>query len=87
MTCPPTIQGYLLTEVSTPPTILDCLLTSPQLQEAVGGAGVVVVCVPSVVVVVAVFDPGAGVEELTDCEVLFFSHTYEFFAVQFWFLK
>ena len=74
-------------EVSTPPTILDCLLTSPQLQEAVGGAGVVVVCVPSVVVVVAVFDPGAGVEKLTDCEVLFFWHTYEFFAVQFWFLK
>ena len=73
-------------EVSTPPTILDCLFTSPQLQEAVGGAGVVVVCDPSVVVV-AVFDPGAGVEELTDCEVLFFSHTYEFFAVQFWFLK
>ena len=60
-------------EVSTPPTILDCLLTSPQLQEAVGGAGVVV-CVPSVVVVVAVFDPGAGVEG-TDCEFLFFSHT------------
>ena len=74
-------------EVSTPPTILDCLLTSPQLQEAVGGAGVVVVCVPSVVVVVAVFDPGAGVEELPDCEFLLFSHTYEFFAVQFWFLK
>ena len=64
----------MLIEVSTPPTILDCLLTSPQLQEAVGGAGVVVVCVPSVVVVVAVFDPGAGVEG-TDCEVLFFSHT------------
>ena len=76
-----------MTKVSTPPTILDCLLTSPQLQEAVGGAGVVVVCVPSVVVdVVAVFGPGAGVE-LTDCEFLFFSHTYEFFAVQFWFLK
>ena len=73
-----------MTEVSTPPTILDCLLTSPQLQEAVGGAGVVVVCVPSVVV--AVFDPGAGVE-VTDCEFLFFSHTYEFFAVQIWFLK
>ena len=61
-------------EVSTPPTILDCLLTSPQLQEAVGGAGVVVVCVPSVVVVVVLFDPGAGVE-VTDCELLFFSHT------------
>ena len=79
----------MLTEVSTPPTILDCLLTSPQLQEAVGGAGVVVVvvvCVPSVVVVVAVFDPGAGVE-VTDCEFLFFSHTYGFLAVQFWFLK
>ena len=76
----------MLTEVSTPPTILDCLLTSPQLQEAVGGAGVVVVCVPSVVVVVALFDPGAGVEVI-DCEVLFFSHTYEFFEVQFWFLK
>ena len=73
-------------EVSTPPTILDCLLTSPQLQEAVGGAGVVDVCVPSVVVVVAVLDPGAGVEG-TDCEFLFFSHTYEFFEVQFWFLK
>ena len=69
-------------EVSTPPTILDCLLTSPQLQEAVGGAGVVVVCVPSVVVVVAVFDPGAGVEGM-DCVFLFFSQTYEFFAVQF----
>ena len=86
MTCPPTIQGYLLTEVSTPPTILDCLFTSPQLQEAVGGAGVVVcaasvvvVCVPSVVV-------GAGVE-VADCEFLFFSQTYEFFAVQFRFLK
>ena len=75
----------MLTEVSTPPTILDCLFTSPQLQEAVGGAGVVVVCVPSVVV--AVFDPGAGVEELTDCEFLFLSHTYGFLAVQFWFLK
>ena len=74
----------MLTEVSTPPTILDCLFTSPQLQEAVGGAGVVVVCVPSVVV--AVFAPGAGVE-VTDCEFLFFSHTYEFFAVQIWFLK
>ena len=61
-------------KVSTPPTILDCLLTSPQLQEAVGGAGVVVVCVPSVVVVVELFDPGAGVEG-TDCEVFFFSHT------------
>ena len=73
-------------EVSTPPTILDCLLTSPQLQEAVGGAGVVVVCVPSVVVVVALFDPGAGVEG-TDCEFLFLSHTYGFLAVQFWFLK
>ena len=72
-------------EVSTPPTILDCLFTSPQLQEAVGGAGVVVVCVSSVVVV-AVLDPGAGVE-VTDCEFLFFSHTYEFFEVQFWFLK
>ena len=70
-------------EVSTPPTILDCLLTSPQLQEAVGGAGVVVVCVPSVVEAV---DPGAGVEG-TDCVFLFFSQTYEFFAVQFWFLK
>ena len=84
MTCPPTIQGYLLTVVSTPPTILDCLLTSPQLQEAGGGAGVVVVCVPSVVVVVALFDPGAGVEM---ADFLFFSHTYEFFVVQFWFLK
>ena len=62
-----------MTEVSTPPTILDCLLTSPQLQEAVGGAGVVVVCVPSVVE--TVFDPGAGVEVVTDCEFLFFSHT------------
>ena len=75
-----------MTEVSTPPTILDCLLTSPQLQEAVGGAGVVVVCVPSVVVVVALFGPGAGVEGM-DCVFLFFSQTYEFFAVQFWFLK
>ena len=55
--------------------MLECLLTSPQLQEAVGGAGVVVVCVPSVVVVIAVFDPGAGVEELPDSEFLFFSHT------------
>ena len=71
-----------MTEVSTPPTILDCLLASPQLQEAVGGAGVVVVCVPSVVVVDAVFDPGAGVEGM-DCVFLFFSQTYEFFAVQF----
>ena len=76
-----------MTEVSTPPTILDCLFTSPQLQEAVGGAGVVVVCVPSVVVVAAVFEPGAGAEVVTDCEFLFFSHTYEFFAVQFRFLK
>ena len=59
-------------EVSTPPTILDCLLTSPQLQEAVGGAGVVVVCVPSVVVIPSVVEPGACVE-VTDCEFLFFS--------------
>ena len=63
-----------MTEVSTPPTILDCLLTSPQLQEAVGGAVVVVVCVPSVVVVVAVFDPGAGVEE--QIVKFCFSHTH-----------
>ena len=56
-----------MAEVSTPPTILDCLFTNPQLQEAVGGAGVVVVVVePSVV------EPGAGVE-VTDSEFLFFS--------------
>ena len=62
-----------MAEVSTPPTILDCLLISPQLQEAVGGAGVVVVCVPSVVVVIpSIVEPGAGVE-VTDCEFLCFS--------------
>ena len=55
-----------MAEVSTPPTILDCLFTNPQLQEAVGGAGVVVVVEPSVV------EPGAGVE-VTDSEFLFFS--------------
>ena len=58
-----------MAEVSTPPTILDCLLISPQLQEAVGGAGVVVVCV---VVIPSVVEPGACVE-VTYCEFLFFS--------------
>ena len=38
----PTCQGYSLTSVSTPPTILVCLCATPQLHVPLGGAAVVV---------------------------------------------
>ena len=38
----PTCQGYSLTSVSTPPTILVCLCATPQLHVPLVGAAVVV---------------------------------------------